>query len=109
MKIALTVNHKSKNTRFYLDSATGIHICYNRSFFNIYKEKNLPLVHIANHIELNIVGKSMVTFDVLVDGKSKVINFYNLFHILELEYNLFLVGTIKTANYLILAKKIDSL
>lgn len=105
MKIAFTVNHKSKNTRFYLDSTIGVHICYNKSLFSIYKEKNLPFVCIADHIKLNIIGKSIVTFDVLVDGKSKVINFYNFFYILELEYNLFLVGTIEITNYLILAKK----
>ena len=27
MIVALTLNHESKNTRFYLDSATEVHMC----------------------------------------------------------------------------------
>ena len=41
----------------------------------------------------------------LVDGKQEVINFCNVFHAPELEYNLLSVGTIEKAGYLILVKK----
>lgn len=51
------------------------------------------------------MGKGIITLDVLVDGKSEVVNFYNVLHALELEYNLLLVGTIEKAGYSILAKK----
>lgn len=49
--------------------------------------------------------KDMVIFDMLVNGKSKMVNFCNIFCIPELEYNFLLVDTIKKAGYSILAKK----
>lgn len=41
----------------------------------------------------------------LVNGKSKVINFFNFFYVFELEYNLFSISIIEKASYLILTKK----
>ena len=105
MIVAFTVNHESKDTRFYLDSAAEVHMCYDRSLFSIYKEGNLSPVRTADHTELNVLGKNIVTLDVLVDGKSEVVNFCNILHAPELEYNLLSVGTIEKAGYLILAKK----
>lgn len=50
------------------------------------------------------MGKGIALFDILVDGKSKVVNFCNVTYTLKLEYNLLLIVIIKKANYLILAK-----
>lgn len=47
----------------------------------------------------------MITLDVLIDGKSKVVNHCNIFHISKLKYNFLLIDIIEKANYLILAKK----
>ena len=105
MIVALTVNHKSKDTRFYLDSAAEVHMCYDRSLFSIYKEENSPPIRTTDHTELKVLGKGMVLLDVLVDGKPEVVNFCNVFHAPELEYNLLSVGTIEKAGYSILAKK----
>lgn len=52
-----------------------------------------------------MLGKDKVTLDMFVDGKSKVVNFYNIFYTLGLEYNFFLISIIEKANYSILAKK----
>ena len=71
--------------------------------FSIYKEKNSPLIYIVNHNEFKILGKNMVTLDVPIDSKSNVINFYNVFYIPELHYNLLLIDIIDKAGYLILA------
>lgn len=46
----------------------------------------------------------MISLDMLINGKLKLINFYNIFYISQLEYNLFSVGTIKKVKYFILAK-----
>ena len=45
----------------------------------------------------------MVTLDVPIDSKSNVINFYNVFYIPKLHYNLLLIDIIDKAGYLILA------
>lgn len=47
----------------------------------------------------------MIFLDVLLNGKPKVVNFYNIFHFPKLEYNHFSVSTIKKAGYFVLAKK----
>lgn len=41
----------------------------------------------------------------LVNSKSNIINFFNIFYIFELKYNLLLVDIIEKTSYLILAKK----
>ena len=105
MIVAFTVNHESKDIRLYLNSAAEVHMCYDRSLFSIYKERNLPLVRTVDHIELNVLGKVIVTLDMFIDGKSEVVNFCNILHAPELEYNLLSIGTIKKASYSILAKK----
>lgn len=105
MILALMVNHEPKNTRFYLYSAAEVHMCYTRSLFSIYKEKSSPLVCTTDHTEFNILEKSIVTLNVLVDGKSKVLNFCNILYTPELKYNLFSIGTIEKVGYLILDKK----
>ena len=76
-----------------------------RSLLSIYKEKNSPPVRTADHTELNVLEKCIVTLDVLVDGKSEVVNFCNILYAPELDYNLFSVGIIEKAGYSILAKK----
>ena len=77
MIVAHTVNHGSRNTSFYLDSASGVHMCYDRLPFIIYNEKDLLTVRTANHAELIVLGKGMFILDVLVNGKAEVVNFYN--------------------------------
>lgn len=47
----------------------------------------------------------MVILDILINSKSKVVNFYNIFYIQELKHNLFSINIIEKADYLILAKK----
>lgn len=41
----------------------------------------------------------------LVDSKSKIVSFCNIFYIPKLEYNLLLIGIIEKFGYLILVKK----
>ena len=103
--VALTVNHESKNTKFYLDSAAEVHMCYDKLLFSIYNTDNSSPVHTADHTELKVLGKGTVSLDVLINGKLKVVNFYNVLHAPKLEYNLLSVGTIEKAGYSILAKK----
>ena len=105
MIVARTVNHEPKDTRFYLDSAAEVHLCYDRSLFSTYKEESSSPIRTADHAELKVLGKGIVPLDVLVDCKREVVNFCNVFHSPELEYNLLSVGTIEIASYSILAKK----
>ncbi len=51
------------------------------------------------------MGKVTVTLNMLVDGKSEVVNFCQVFYAPELEYSLLSVGTIEKAGYSILAQK----
>lgn len=105
LKIAFIVNYELKHTKVYLDSAAEVYMCYDRLLFSTYnKESSLPL-YIADYTELKVLGKGMVTLDILIDGKLKFVNFCNILHVPELEYNLFFVGIIEKASYLILAKK----
>lgn len=106
MIVAFIINHRSKNARFYLDSATKVYMYYKKLLFSIYKEQNLSLVYTANNIELNFLRKRMVILNMLVDTKSKIVNFCNIFYVHKLKCNFFLVDIIEKASYLILAKKI---
>ncbi len=105
MIVAHTVNHRSKDTRFYLDSASEVHMCYNKLLFSTYNKENSPPVRTADHAELIVLEKGTVTLDLLVDGKPEVVNFCNIFYTPELKYNLLSVGTIERAGYSILAQK----
>lgn len=105
MIIAFTVNYGSKDTKFYLDSAAEVHICYDKLLFSIYNKKNSLLVCTMDYIELRLLGKDMVTLDLFIDGKPKVINLCNILHTPELEDNLLSVSIIEKVGYLILAKK----
>lgn len=78
---------------------------YNRLLFSIYTEKDSSPVYTTNYAELIVLGKGIVTFDILVDGKPKVINFCNIFLALELEYNLLSVSTIRKLVNLFWQKK----
>ena len=80
-------------------------MCYDRSLFSTYKEQSSSPVRTADHAELKVLGKGIVPLHVLVDGKREIVNFCNVFHSLELKYNLLLVDTTKKAGYSILAKK----
>lgn len=63
------VNHKSKNTTYYLNSTLEIYEYYNSSLFSIYKEKSLLLIYTINYIKLNSLEKNMVNINFLIDGK----------------------------------------
>ncbi len=102
--VALTVNHELKDTRFYLDSAVEVHICYDRSLFSTYNKESSSPVRTADHTELQVLGKSIVPLDVLIDGKPKVVNFCNVLHAPELEYSLLSVNTFEKAGYSILSQ-----
>ena len=67
--VDLIVNYELKNTRFYLNSAAKVYMYYDRLLFSIYKEKNSPPLYTADDIDFNVLGKSIVTLDVLIDGK----------------------------------------
>lgn len=82
-------------------------MCYDKLLFNTYNKENSPLVYTADYTKFKILGKSMVTLNVLIDSKPEVVNFYNVFHAFELKYNLLLVNIIEKIGYLILAKKKD--
>lgn len=71
-------------------------MCYDRLLFSSYNKKSSPLIYIANHTELKVLEKG---------SKPTVIYFCNIFYAPELNYNLFLVGIIEKAGYLILTKK----
>lgn len=103
--VAFTINYRSKNTKFYLDFAINIYIYYNKLLFSIYKEKNSLFICTMHQTKLNVLKKKMVTLNMLVDDKSKFVNFCNIFYAFKLKHNLFLVDTIKKGAYLILSKK----
>ncbi len=79
-------------------------MCYDKSLFSKYNKESSSPVRTANHTELKVLRKDMVPLDVLIDSKPEVVNFCNVLHTLELEYNLLSVGTIEKAWYSILAK-----
>lgn len=103
MIIAHIKNHGSKSIRFSLDSTLEVN---NKLLFSVYNKRNSPPIYTADYSELKVLGKGMVTLNMLLDSKFKVVNFYNIFYVLELEYNFFSVTIIKKASYLILAKKV---
>lgn len=89
------LNYVSKNTQFYLDSVAEVHLFYDKLLFNAHKKRNSSLIYIADYTEFNILQKSIITLNVLVNDKSEVVNFCNVLHIPELKYNLLLIDTIK--------------
>lgn len=50
--VAYIVNHGSKDTKCYLDSALEVYMCYDRLLFSIYKEKDSPLIYTTDHAKL---------------------------------------------------------
>lgn len=44
----------------------------------------------------------MISLNILINGKSKVVKFYNIFHIYKLEYNPFFINITKKTRYLII-------
>lgn len=100
----MMVNHELKNIKFYLDSVIEVHIYYDRLLFSINDTKSLPPIYIANYIELKVLKKNIIPFDMLINSKSKVVNFCNLLHAPELRYNFLIVDIIKKARYSIIAK-----
>lgn len=83
------INHKLKNTRFYLNFNIKVYIYYEKLLFNIYKEKNSLFIYITVYIEFKILKKSMIIVNILISNKLKIVNFYNIFYASKLEYNLF--------------------
>lgn len=73
--------------------------------FNTYNKKSSTLVCIVDHNKLKILEKGMVLLDVLIDGKLQVVNFCNIVHFLEFNYNLLLVGIIEKVRYSIYLAK----
>ncbi len=74
------VNHELKDTKFCLDIAAEVHMCYDRSLFSIYNKESSSPVRTADHTELKVLGKSMVLLGVLIVGKPEVVNFCNVLH-----------------------------
>ncbi len=105
MIVAHTVGNTSKDTTLHLDSASEVHIYYNKLLFSTHKEKDSPPVGTADHAELIVLGWGTVTLDVLEDDKSESLNFCSVFYSPELEYNFFSVSTIEKVSYSILAQK----
>lgn len=103
--MALIINYKSENTKFCLDFAIKIYMYYNRLLFSIYKKRYSLLIYTTDQTKHNDFKKNMITFNMLVNSKSKVVNFCNVFYSFKLEYNLFLVSIIKKTAYLILTNK----
>ncbi len=58
----------------------------------------------ADNSKLRVMGKTTVSFKVIIDGVALQVNFLNVFHSLDLEYNSLSVVTIKEAGYSVLAK-----
>lgn len=94
-----------KDIRFYFNSTIKIYIYYNRLLFNTYNKENLLSVYTADHIKLKIGRKNMITLNIFINNKPEIVNFCNVFYTSKLKYNFLSIGTIKNANYLILAKK----
>ncbi len=57
----------------------------------------------ANNSKLRVLGKDTVSRTVMIDGEALQVNFLNVLHSLDLEYNLLSVGTIEEAGYSVLA------
>ncbi len=77
---------------------------YNRLLFCTYTEVWLCPIRMADNSKLSVLGKGTVSPTVMIDGEALQVNFLNVFHSPDLEYNLFSVGTIEEADYSVLAK-----
>lgn len=66
--------------RFYLDFAAEIYKYYDKLWFNIYNIKNLLPIYTTDDIELQILGKSMVSFNIFINGKLKVVIYFIVFY-----------------------------
>ena len=105
MKVALTVNSKStKDTEFYHEFATNVHMTYDCLLFSTYSEVQLSRIRMADNSNQRVMGKGTVSFKVIIDGGALQVNFLNVLYSLDLEYNLLSVVTIKEAGYSVLAK-----
>ncbi len=105
IKVALTVNSKStKDAEFYLDFTADVHMTYDRLLFNKYSQVQLSSIQMADNSKLRVLGKGIVFLIVIIDGEALQINFLNVVHSPDLEYNLLSVGTIEEAGYSVLAK-----
>ncbi len=96
MKVTLTANSKSTQyARFYLDSAADVHMTYNRLLFSKYSKIQLFPFQIADNSKRRVMGKDTVSLTVIIDGETFQVNFLNVLHSPDLEYNLLSVGIIE--------------
>ncbi len=58
----------------------------------------------ADNSKLKVLGKSNVSFTVMIDIEALQVNSLNVLHSPDLEYNLLLVGIIEEAGYSVVAK-----
>ena len=58
----------------------------------------------TDNSKLRVLGKNTVSLTVMIDGEAFQVNFFNVLHSSDLEYNFLLVGTIEEADYSVLAK-----
>lgn len=84
---------------------TKVYIYCDKLLFCIYNPKNLLFIYTTDHNKLKVLRKDMVDLNLLLDCKSELVNFCNIFYSPKLKYNLFLVGTIIKARYSTLVKK----
>ncbi len=104
IKVALNVHFKlTKDEGFYLDSASDLYI-YDRLLYRKFSEIQFHSIRMAYNSKLKVLGKSTVSHTAMIDDVILLVNFFNVLHSLDLKYNLLLFGSIKKANYFVLAK-----
>ncbi len=105
IKVALIVNLKStKDVGFYLDSSPYVHMIYDRLLSSAYSEVRFFPIRVADNSKLRVLGKKTVSLTIIIDCEALQVNFLNVLHSFDLEYNLLSVGTIEEAGYSVLAK-----
>ncbi len=105
MKVAPTVNSNSiENARFHLYLASDVYMTYDSLLFSIYSKIKLFLIWIADSSKLRVLGKNNIFLKVMIDSEALRINFLNVLHSPDLEYNLFSISIIDQAGYSVLAK-----
>ena len=89
----------NKDRTWWIDSASDVHICYDKDLFDDYESIRGKVIKTANSTDMIIKEKGSVTLYLDVDGESKAVCLKDVHHVPESAYNLFPVGVIESKGF----------
>lgn len=95
----MTFSTRTTDNVWYLDSATEVHITYDRSNFETFINEPLPPLRTADDTALPVLGKGTVLKQVLVNGVLSRVRFNDVYLLPGIYYKLNSLETIEAQRF----------